>query len=371
VVEAGEENNVIPADRPVVLIGGISGDDARQAMTAAGVALADLLPGITDGETNIRRFWVLATAHRIWRQHPDLTMTYRPRGVPGMPEWVPDGYDDLPKFAPRAGVTSIDVPTLVYPQEAIRGYEVFRTLRADGVLPRDGLRFQVSLPFPEDACRLFATDPDHADLLIDAYLRAMRSDVAQICAGIPHHDLLIQWDINWETIAIDFGDHLADLPPMDYKMHGDPLERFQTYMAKLSCDIPEQVKLGIHVCYGDLHYRHFLEPRDLRAPVRMASAAVRFAGRRVDYVHMPVPVHVGDDAYFAPLRDFPADDATLYLGLLHPADGLNGAKARLELARHHFNGHVGIGTECGLGRRPPGEDFGRLLALHREVADAI
>ncbi|HXT93078.1 MAG TPA: hypothetical protein VN714_27915, partial [Trebonia sp.] len=188
---------MIRADHPVVVIGGISGDDARQAMTAAGVALADLLPGITDGETNIRRFWVLATAHRIWREHPDLTMTYRSRGIPGMPEWVPDGYDDLPKFAPRAGVKSIDVPTLVYPEEASRGYEVFRALREDGVLPRHGLRFQVSLPFPEDACRLFATDPDHADLLIDAYLRAMRSDVAKICAEIPHDDLLIQWDVNW------------------------------------------------------------------------------------------------------------------------------------------------------------------------------
>jgi hypothetical protein len=182
---------------------------------------------------------------------------------------------------------------------------------------------------------------------------------------------LAQWDVNWEAIAIDYGDYFADLPPMDYKLHGDPSERFQSYMTKLSSDIPGQVKLGIHLCYGDLHSRHFLEPRDLSAPVRMANAAVRFAGRKVDYLHMPVPVQVDDDAFFGALRDFPADDATLYLGLVHPADGLVGAKARLDMARRHFSGHVGVGTECGLGRRPPGEAFGELLALHRAIADAI
>ncbi len=362
---------MIRAERPFVIIGGISGENATEAMTTAGSALGDLLPGLTDGETNIRRFWVLATAERVWRQHPDLTMTHRPRGIPGMPDWVPDGYGDLPKFAPRPGVTSIDVPTLVYPQEAAEGYGVFRKLRADGVLPRDGLRFQVSLPFPEDACRLFATDPGHADLLIDAYLRAMRSDVAQICAAIPHDDLLLQWDVNWETIAIDYGDYLADLPPMDYRLHGDPGERFQSYLAELSADIPADVPLGMHLCYGDLHSRHFLEPKDLVTPVRMTNDAVRFAGHTLDYVQMPVPVEVDDDDFFTALSDFPADETTLYLGLLHPADGLAGAKARLDLARRHYSGRAGVATECGLGRRPPSEDFGQLLALHRAVADAI
>lgn len=77
------------ADRPVVIIGGIPGGSAEQAMTSAGQALGDLLPGLTDRETDIRRFWVLATAHRIWGRHPDLTMTYRPRSLPGMPEWCP------------------------------------------------------------------------------------------------------------------------------------------------------------------------------------------------------------------------------------------------------------------------------------------
>ncbi len=102
-----------PTD-PVVIIGGIPGGSAEQAMTSAGQALGDLLPGLTDRETDIRRFWVLATAHRIWGRHPDLTMTYRPRSLPGMPEWVPAGYDDLPKFAPRDGVGTIEVSTLFY-----------------------------------------------------------------------------------------------------------------------------------------------------------------------------------------------------------------------------------------------------------------
>ena len=64
-------------------------------------------------------------------------------------------------------------------------------------------------------------------------------------------------------------------------------------------------------------------------------------------------------------------DTTLYIGLVHYTDGLEGAKARFAPFRKHFDGVFGVAAECGMGRRPLDQDLNRLLAIHREVAKAL
>ena len=63
--------------------------------------------------------------------------------------------------------------------------------------------------------------------------------------------------------------------------------------------------------------------------------------------------------------------STLYAGLVHHTDGVEGSRRRLERLRKHYAGVVGVATECGMGRRPPDQSFGELLRIHREVVDAI
>lgn len=358
------------AERPVLLIGGIPGDNTEAILRTIGPAIGDLAIALPDGEAGIRRMWVGAVALRVWDKHPALQLVRRPRGAAGLPDGVPAGYDDFWLYRTRSGTRRVEVETLHYPKDAAASYDVFRRLRDDGVIPR-GMRFQFGFPFPEDACREFTDNASDMDLMIEGYVAALKRDINAVCTAIPHDDLLLQWEINWETLAIEHGDYLEGAPPLDFKANGDPLERYESYMADLSRCVPEGVKLGMHFCYGDLHHKHFSNPRDLGTCVRMANSARRCAGRRIDYVHMPVPRQRSDDEYFSPLEELDLGVATLFIGLVHYTDGVSGSLARLASFKRHYDGAAGIATECGLGRRPADQSLTELLRIHRDVAAAL
>ena len=108
------------------------------------------------------------------------------------------------------------------------------------------------------------------------------------------------------------------------------------------------------------------EPQDLGLSVRMANAAVAESGRRVDWVHMPVPRDRSDDAYFMPLQDLSVGDTQVFIGLVHHTDGLEGTRKRLTTAQKYLK-NFGVATECGFGRREP-DTLPELLRIHREAA---
>jgi hypothetical protein len=82
---------------------------------------------------------------------------------------------------------------------------------------------------------------------------------------------------------------------------------------------------------------------------------------------MPVPIDRDDGAYFAPLRDLKNANADIYLGLLHLADGIEGAKRRIAAAGPHID-TFGIATECGLGRSKTPNTVTAILKLYADVA---
>ena len=85
---------------------------------------------------------------------------------------------------------------------------------------------------------------------------------------------------------------------------------------------------------------------------------------------MPVPLGWATAAAYAPLADLKlAAPTDLYLGLIHVADGLDGACRRIALAGEVVP-RFGIATECGWGRRPA-DSVQPLLALHVEALRAM
>ena len=190
------------------------------------------------------------------------------------------------------------------------------------------------------------------DLMVDAYMDVMKRDVVRLCEIIPHNDLVIQWDINWETVALEHGDHLPDAAPMQFKPNGDPMDRFLHYVRELNAPIPKAVVVGMHLCYGDLHHKHFKDPVDLATSVSMANRAQEVSPRPINHVQMAVPRHRSDDTYFAPLKNLRFGDGTVYAGLVHYTDGVEGSLKRLAAFKRHYSGPTGVATECGLGRRP-------------------
>lgn len=361
------------AKRPVLLIGGIPGDNASDIFRTVAPILGDLAIGLTDGETGIRRFWIFFIGLNTWAKHPDLQLVraVTPSGIAGLPPWLPSGYDTFQWWGAKPGVRKLrPIETLGYPAEALASYRIFRDLRDQGIIPR-GTRFQQCLPFPDDAVRLFTNNAENMDLMVDAYIDVMKRDIRRLCDGIAHEDLVLQWDINWETVAIEHGDYLPDTAPMQFKPNGDPMERFLRYVRELNAAIPATVPVGMHLCYGDLHHKHFKDPVDLETSVRMANRAAHVSPRPIDFVQMSVPRHRHDDAYFKPLEHLKIGDATVYAGLVHYTDGVEGSVRRLEAFKRHFRGPTGVSTECGLGRRPRDQELVRLLEIHRDVSAAI
>ena len=360
------------ANKPVLLIGGVPGNNAEEVFRTVAPILGNLAIGLTDGETNLRRYWIFFVYVNTWAKHSDLELVRaNPEPIPGMPEWLPTGYENCPWYGVKAGVKKLSpIETLGYPSEAIASYKLFCRLRDEAVIPR-GARFQQSLPFPDDAVRVLTNNARNMELMVDAYVDVMKRDVARICEMIPHEDLTLQWDINWETVALEHGDHLPDAPPMQFKPNGDPMDRFVRYIRELNAPIPAGVKIGMHLCYGDLHHKHFKDPKDLSTSVKMANKAAEVSPRPINFVQMSVPRHRSDDAFFEPLRDLKIGDMTVYAGLVHYTDGIEGSKKRLATFKRHFSGPTGVSTECGLGRRPKDQALLKLLEIHRDVAAAI
>lgn len=83
---------------------------------------------------------------------------------------------------------------------------------------------------------------------------------------------------------------------------------------------------------------------------------------------MPVPISRSDEAYFAPLKDLKRDAGMkLYLGLVHPGDGVPGTLKRMSVARK-FTSDFGIATECGMGRARSASMVRQLLHVHADSA---
>ena len=327
------------------LVGSVPRDTAGEVMEACAEHLGTHLAAIPDGETGDRLDWTTFQAVHVFHPNPGLETVSQPASFADDPDgWRPgDLEEDAWLFRVRDDVGLPQFDRLGYVEAAVESYEIFRELRSAGRIPA-GVRFQVSLPAPQSAVSWWFHDPDDADRVNTAYTLAMAEEVRRLCEAIPHGDLTIQWDACWETVVFN---ELFDWAPA-----GDPMRRIALQTPVISMGIPDGVVVGYHFCYGSMHDEHFVEPADLAQCVALANFVVNNSGRRIDFVHMPVPIDRDDDAYFAPLRGLRIGGCHVYLGLVHHEDGGAGAKRRMAAARHHLR-HFGVAAECGMGRMHP------------------
>jgi hypothetical protein len=73
-----------------------------------------------------------------------------------------------------------------------------------------------------------------------------------------------------------------------------------------------------------------------------------------------------DDAFRSPLQNLNIGNTRVFLGLVHPQDGLQAAERRIDQAKKYLN-DFGIAAVCGFGRENPRE-LGNILELHKEAA---
>lgn len=341
----------------VLLVGSVPLGSAEDVLRTCGRALGSHVPALPDGETGDRSIWIVYQAYRVFHEHPDLETVQRPDPVDGIEQWVPTGMHNLWNFKVREGVEEIYFDDLKYASAAQASYQSFCDLRDAGEIA-DSVRFQVCLPTPESIL-VFFRDQDQLARIIPAYTDAMERELAKVLAVVPHNDLLLQWDVCSEILDIE------GIFPWTSSSEPGPLERYEQTVARFSRLIPEEVQVGYHLCYADLGHQHMKEPADLGLAVDMANRTVSASSRSADYFHMPVPRERDDDDYFSPLRGLAIEDASLFLGLIHHADGLDGAKKRMIVAGR-YRDRFGLATECGFGRRPASQ-VPELLTLHTDA----
>lgn len=249
-----------------------------------------------------------------------------------------------------------------YDTVALTSYETFTARRAAGIISPE-TKFQVSLPTPLNAMICIADgwqaslEPLYEAALVDALQR--------IEEGIPHADLVVQWDVAAEVAMLEgvTEPHFAPFFASSEPVREGVLRRLVRMVGSVAAD----VEVGLHLCYGDMAHRHFVEPRDLGLLCEVLAEVKTRVARSVEWVHMPIPKTRIDEAYFAPLRDLQLGDTRLYLGLVH-YDDLDGTRQRVKTAAKVLQGReFGVATECGMGRTPA-EQLDSILAISAAVS---
>lgn len=345
------------------LVGSVSQPDAESVFRTVAATLPGGVSRIPDGEVGERFYWIQFQKSRF-----DATPGLVRVGEPG--PLLRGLFDNRPiTLAPGVDAASLELPPLGYAQAATASYATFARLRDEGVIPA-GVRFQVSLPTPAGVVGSFFAD-DVKAAVEPVYEAAILRELDEILAAVPHEDLAIQWDTALELGLLE----QAQIGP--YRMRAwwsdEPAEVLAGVVrraARYAAAVPEDVSLGWHLCYGDVEEHHFVQPKDTGTLADLVTGITREVTRPVDWIHLPVPIERDDEAYFAPLADavWPAG-ATVFLGLVHHEDGVEGALRRAAAARTAVPA-FGIATECGFGRGPA-ERTVPLLRLHADVASAL
>lgn len=342
--------------RGVHLVGSINLPDAGTTFRTAAAELGSHLARIPDGEVGDRFHWIAFQPDRIARtaglgREGDTPIRVGPLDVRKVT--VLEGTD----------LDTLRLEPLGYAEAALESWQTFERLQEEGVVPAH-VRFQVSLPTPVGVVGAMVAVEDR-ERFEPVYERALFGELAQILDAVPHDRLAVQWDNALEFGYIEGAGYRGstDTGWFGDDVWGALVER----AARQAAQVPDDVSLGFHLCYGDVGEQHFVEPQDTANLARFARGVLDAAGRRIDWIHLPVPIERDDEAYFAPLAglDLPTE-TRLFLGLVHRQDGVEGAARRIAAARSAV-ADFGVATECGIGRAPA-EAVPALFAIHREVS---
>ncbi len=281
--------------------------------------------------------------------------------------------DDAPemhqlRLADGASADTIDWPNLGYADAYAESFEVFDRLQKDGTIPA-GVRFQVQYPTPLASVGGTIV-PEDMPAVAAAYERALFADLDELLERC-------------RTTAARCSGTSPSSSGCSRGRWGPARRcRWSTSRPRLiRCvdQVPADVPVGLHLCYGDYGHQHFKQPESVQMQVDLVNAVTSGAARTVDWASFTVPQARSDADYFAPLRDLAAGPETeLYFALVpyHPDDQPDGTTAA---QTEHIDAALagssagarewGICTECGMGR-VDGDDVPRLLDLHREILAA-
>jgi hypothetical protein len=343
--------------------GSVNLPDAETVMREISSRIPTGVRRMTDGETGDRGYWINFQIQKFLAMPEFESMGVRKAYDTGEAD-----APDMPLLRLADGVSPGDVnwPNLGYADAYSESFRLFSALREDGTIPA-GVRFQMQYPTPLASMAGTIAQEDMPGVAA-AYEAALFSDLDRALALIPHDRCAVQWDVAVESGLLEGG--------FGPKM---PSEQVTPGLIRCVDRVPEDVPVGLHLCYGDYGHQHFTQPESLATQVQLVNAVVSGARRLINWFSFTVPQSRRDEGYFTPLRDVRVGPETeLYFALVpyHPSEqppGTTTEQVRLidaVLAQSPSGAREwGICTECGMGR-VASEDVPTLLDLHREILEA-
>jgi hypothetical protein len=338
----------------LLLVGSLPTDSAEHALRAGAEHFGDLVFALPDGETGPRAAWVGYERERLVRPTPGVDTVAETDSPTGIPRHA----YETPIFKVHEGVTELRFESWPRIDDALASYQLFSDLRDEGVIPA-GVRFQVCLPFPSSALNGFKADfAGDYPVAERAFEDLVGREIARLTSAIPAEDLALQWDVCYEVL---------DMEGVVAWTSEGAWERFTGPVARLTSQIPEDVLVGYHLCYGTFPEWPMFEASDMGLIVRMANHAVASSRRAVDWVHLAGPRYLRseDERFFRPLADLDVGDARVFLGIVLPIDGAPGLRRRRATASR-FLDDFGVAMYCGFGRQP-GQDGMETMREHRRT----
>jgi hypothetical protein len=337
-------------------VGSIPLPDGEAVFAALSSSVGDYLRRMPDGETGERLKWIvfqqrMLTAHPAMEVDPDQ---------PPLPVKQSDStvFREIRRLRmkPNVDPERVDFDT-TYDRAALESYKTFSRFKREGRISAP-TRFQFALPTPM-ASGLMYVSPNGRSRYLRAYERALLKALTNILAGIPHDQLSIQFDICQELLLFE-----NYFPERDHDYKEQSFGQF----ARLAAAVPDDVELGFHLCYGSPNDQPLVRLEDASVLVELMNGIDQFVGRRVAFIHVPVPRHAST-SFFAPMKRWRNTKETWpYLGLLQFDDAVGDAR-RIEAARTVMS-DFGIGAECGFGRTNPVR-VPTILVRHRAAADFL
>lgn len=344
--------------------GSVNLPDAERVMREISSRIPTGVRRMTDGETGERGYWILFQIQKF-QAMPELesvTVGQAYETAPDAPEMA------QLRLAEGASGDAIDWPNLGYADEYAASFEVFDRLQQDGTIPT-GVRFQMQYPTPL-ASMAGTIRAEDLPAVAASYETALFADLDDVLARLPHDRCAVQWDV-----AVEFGLLEGAMGPGSAM----PMKEVTPALVRCVDQVPTDMPVGLHLCYGDYGHQHFKQPESVQMQVDLLNAVVSAAQRPVNWASFTVPQARSDADYFSPLRDLTAGPETeLYFALVpyHPEDqpaGTTAAQAQqIDTALADSPAGTrewGICTECGMGR-VAAEDVPKLLDLHQDILTA-
>ncbi len=343
--------------------GSVNLPDAETVMREISSRIPTGLRRMTDGETGDRGYWIMFQIEKLLAMPELESVSAGPaydtgEAAPAVPQL---------RLADGTSPDQVRWPNLGYADAYRESFEVFQDLQDGGTIPA-GVRFQMQYPTP--LAPIAATViPGDLPGVSASYEAALFADLDEALASIPHDRCAVQWDV-----AIEFGLMVGAYDPQMRV----PLEELAPGLIRCADHVPDEVPVGMHLCYGDYGHEHFEQPESLELQVRLVNAVVSGARRPVSWFSFTVPQARSDEGYFVPLRDLRAGAETeLNFALVpyYPDDqpaSTTAEQVRLIdalLAESPSGSRAwGICTECGMGRVETA-DVPKLLDAYREILE--